>query len=39
MKAAAPNRNLQVIYAVGILVLFVAMAVYSQDLNRRKVEQ
>lgn len=39
MKAAAPNRNLQVIYAVGILVLFVAMAVYGQDLNRRKVEQ
>src|SRR6187399_839039 len=37
--AATTNRNAQVVYAAGILVLFVAMAFYTQNLERRKREQ
>src|SRR5438105_949064 len=36
---SGPARNYQVYYAVGILVIFVAMAFYTRDLERRKQEQ
>jgi hypothetical protein len=35
----APNRNYQVLYAIGILVIFVAMAFYTRELEQRKQRQ